>query len=164
LNLNKEVISAMAQNKTDLVPTITAFYNVLNTGYPAAGIPAGGFYYTMSRRFPVDHDEHIKWVREAHKAGIRIGVGTDIPFENEKRYPGDYYVELGFLKDAGLSDREVFESATRVGAEILRMGDKLGTIEAGKLADVLIVGSNPLDDIQNLRDVKKVIADGKVVR
>ncbi len=164
LNLNSDVIAAMARNKTDLVPTLTAFYNVVKTGYPSAGITAGGFYYTMSRRFPVDHDQHTEMVREAHKAGIRIGVGTDIPFENEKRYPNDYYVELGLLKDAGLSDREVFESATRVGAEILRMSDKLGTLEVGKLADVLIVGRNPLDDIQNLRDVKKVIADGKVVR
>ena len=44
------------------------------------------------------------------------------------------------------------------------MEDKLGTVEAGKLADILVVGSNPLEDIQNLQDVKLVVADGRVIR
>lgn len=164
LNLNPDIIKTMAKNDTGFVPTLTAFYNVITTGYPPAGIPAGGFYHTMSRRFPIDHDQHIEMVRLAHKAGIRIGVGTDIPFENERRYPDDYYVELGFLKDAGLSDRDILASATRVGAQIMGMSNKLGTLEKGKLADILIVGKNPLTDIQNLKDVRHVIADGRLVR
>ncbi len=164
LNLDLDIIKSMAENDTAFVPTITAFYNVIATGYPPAGIPPGGFYHTMSRKFPVVHEQHIEMVRAAHEAGIRIGVGTDIPFENEWRYPEDYYMELGFLKEAGLTDQESLESATRVGAEILGIGDKLGTLKSGKLADVLIVGSNPLVDIQNLRDVRHVIADGQIVR
>jgi len=164
LQLDSDLLKVMAKHKTDFVPTLTAFYNVIATGYPPAGIPPSGFYYTMSRRFPVVHEQHIEMVRQAHKLGIRIGVGTDIPFENEWRYPQDYYTELGFLKDAGLSDKEVLASATRVGAEILGMGDRLGTIEPGKLADILVVGADPLADIQNLRDVRRVIANGRVVR
>ena len=154
----------MARNGTDLVPTLTAFYNVEKTGYPSAGIPSGGFFYTFSRRYPVVHAQHLEMVGLAHKAGIRIGVGSDIPFENDVRYPQDYYVELGLLKDAGLTDADVFASATRVGAQILKMEDKLGTLEPGKLADILVVGSNPLEDIQNLQDVKLVVADGRVIR
>ena len=164
LNMNEQVIETMARNGTDFVPTLTAFYNVEKTGYPSAGIPSGGFFYTFARRYPVVHAQHLEMVGLAHKAGIRIGVGSDIPFENDVRYPQDYYVELGLLKDAGLSDEDVFASATRVGAEILKMEDKLGTLEAGKLADILVVGSNPLEDIQNLQDVKLVVADGRVIR
>ncbi|MDT8319381.1 MAG: amidohydrolase family protein [Xanthomonadales bacterium] len=164
LDMDSDIIKAMAKNGTDFVPTITAFYNVLTTGYPTAGIGGGGFYHTMSRRFPLDHDQHIDMVRQAHRAGVAIGVGTDIPFENDKRYPEAYYRELGFLKDAGMSDQEVLAAATRVGAEILGLGDKLGTLEPGKLADILISGSNPLEDIQNLRDVRYVFAGGKRVR
>ncbi len=164
LNMTEQTIAVMARNKTDFVPTLTAFYNVEKTGYPSAGIPSGGFFYTFSRRYPVSHAQHLQMVGLAHKAGVRIGVGSDIPFENDVRYPQDYYVELDLLKDAGLSDEDVFASATRVGAEILNMGDKLGTLEAGKLADILVVGANPLADIRNIQDVKLVIADGRVIR
>lgn len=164
LNLDADIIKAMARNNTAFVPTLTAFYNVLTDGYPPAGIAGGGFHHTMSRRFALDHDQHIDMVRQAHEAGVAIGVGTDIPFENEWRYPDAYFIELGFLKDAGMSNEAVLASATRVGAEILGIGDKLGTLEPGKLADITIVGANPLDDIQNLRDRRYVIAGGRQVR
>ncbi|MEJ8566291.1 amidohydrolase family protein [Elongatibacter sediminis] len=164
LKLDSDIIDVMADNGTAFVPTITAFYNVLTTGYPTAGISGGGFFHTHSRRFPTNHEQHIQMVREAHEAGVPIGVGTDIPFENERRYPGSYHRELGFLKDAGMSDEEVLAAATRVGADILGLPDKLGTVEDGKLADILIVGADPLDDIQNLRDVRHVIANGRKIR
>jgi imidazolonepropionase-like amidohydrolase len=163
LAIPDRAIKTMAEKGTALVPTLTAFYNVLTTGYPSAHIPAG-FYYTMSRRFSMTHEMNVDSVRKARAAGVRIGVGTDIPFENEKRYPSDYFVELKLLKDAGLTDTELVAAATRVGAEILDMADKLGTIEPGKLADVLVVSANPLLDVQNLRSMKLVIADGVVVR
>ena len=154
----------MAKHGTSFVPTLTAFYNVLNYGYPSAGIPPGGFYHTMSRRFVLDHEQHLRVVRAAHRAGVAIGVGTDIPFELDRRYPEDYYTELKFLKQAGLSDAEVLAAATRVGAQILKLGDRLGTVEPGKLADLVIVGADPLRDIENLRQVRHVIADGRLVK
>lgn len=163
LDMPDGTIELMARRGTCLVPTLVAFYNVLEFGYPSAGIPAGGFYYTLSRRFVVDHDEHLRVVRAAHRARVPIGVGTDIPFELDRRYPQDYYTELKFLKQAGLTDAEVLAAATRVGAQILKLGDRLGTIEPGKLADVLIVGADPLRDIDNLRQVRHVIADGRLI-
>ena len=164
LDMPDGTIELMARRGTCLVPTLVAFYNVLKFGYPSAGISPGGFYYTMSRRFVVDHDEHLRVVRAAHRAHVPIGVGTDIPFELERRYPQDYYAELGFLKQAGLSDAEVLAAATRIGAQILKLGDRLGTIELGKLADIVIVGADPLRDIDNLRQVRHVIADGRLVK
>lgn len=164
LDLTQAIVKSMAKHNTSFVPTLTTFYNVIETGYPVAGVPAGGFYYTMSRRFPISHEQHLAAVGWAYKAGLRIGVGTDIPVASEKNYPSAYYTELDFLKDAGLSDSDVLASATRIGAEILKMEDKLGTVQAGMLADILIVGANPMEDIRNVRDVKLVIADGRVVR
>jgi imidazolonepropionase-like amidohydrolase len=164
LDMSAETIAAMAENGTDLVPTLTTFYNLIKEGYPSIGIPAGNFYYTMARRFPISQEQHLTTVKKAHEAGIRIGVGTDIPIQVETRYPDSYYTELGLLKDAGLTDREILLSATRIGAEILHLSDKLGTLREGMLADVLVVGSNPLEDIQHIRDVRLVIADGRIVR
>jgi imidazolonepropionase-like amidohydrolase len=164
LDLDEDTVEIMAKNGIGLVPTLTTFYNLITEGYPSVGIPAGGFYYTMARRFPIDHQRHLELVKAAHDAGVRIGVGTDIPIQAERRYPESYYTELGLLEDAGLSSEEVLAAATRAGAEILRMADKLGTLEVGKLADVLVVGADPLEQIDALRDVRMVIADGRVVR
>lgn len=164
LSISADTIKVMAEKKTALVPTLTAFYNPLTFGYPSAGIPPGGFFFTMSRRFSMTHEGNVETVRQAKVAGIKIGVGTDIPFENERRYPGDYFVELKFLRDAGLSNKEILEAATRVGGEILAIPDKLGTLEKGKLADVLVVAGDPLQDIENLRKMRVVVADGRVVR
>jgi len=164
LSISADTITVMAQKKTALVPTLTAFYNPLTYGYPSAGIPPGGFFFTMSRRFSMTHGGNVETVRRAKAAGIKIGVGTDIPFENERRYPGDYFVELKFLRDAGLSNKEILEAATRVGGEILAIPEKLGTLEKGKLADVLVVAGDPLQDIENLRKMRLVVADGRIVR
>lgn len=163
LDMSDEAVPLMKKHGTAFVPTIGAFDNLLAGGYPTAGIPTGGFYHTHSRRFVIDQADHLKRVAEAHRAGVPIGVGTDIPFENEVRYPDAYFRELEYLREAGLSNAEVLASATRVGAGILRMGDKLGTIEPGKIADLLVVGANPLADLKNLREVRYVVADGKVV-
>lgn len=164
LDMDQATIEAMAKNGVGFVPTLTTFYNLMVEGYPSMNIPAGGFYYTMARRFPISHDQHLQVVKAARAAGVRIGVGTDVPIQAEKRYPQSYYTELELLKSAGLTDEEVLASATRVGAEILRMEDKLGTLEPGKLADILVVGADPLADIERVQDVRLVIAGGKVIR
>jgi len=164
LAMSDNAVALMKEHGTAFVPTIGAFDNLLNGGYPTAGIPSGGFYYTHSRRFVIDQQDHLARVNEAYRAGVPIGVGTDIPFENDERYPDAYFRELAYLSEAGMSNADVIASATRVGAEIMHMGDKLGTIEPGKIADILVVGANPLDSLENLRDVRYVIADGEVVK
>ena len=163
LAMSDNAVPLMKKHGTAFVPTIGAFDNLLTGGYPTAGIPTGGFYHTHSRRFVIHQQDHLTRVAEAHRAGVPIGVGTDIPFENDVRYPDAYFRELDYLSQAGMSNAAVLASATRVGAEIMRMGDKLGTVEKGKIADLLIVGANPLDSLKNLRDVRYVVADGKIV-
>lgn len=163
LLMSDKAVPLMKKHGTAFVPTIGAFDNLLTGGYPTAGIPTGGFYHTHSRRFVINQQDHLKRVGEAHRAGVPIGVGTDIPFENEVRYPDAYYRELAYLSQAGMSNADVLASATRVGAQIMRMGDKLGTIEQGKIADILVVGGDPLASLNNLRDVRYVIADGRLV-
>jgi imidazolonepropionase-like amidohydrolase len=164
LAISEDALALMARKKSALVPTMTAFYNVIHHGYPPAGIPAGGFYYTMSRRFPVTHDGIITVLRNARAAGVLVGVGTDIPFENDKRYPSDYFTELRLFEEAGYTDEEILYAATRNGGEILGIADKLGTLTKGKLADVLVVEGNPLEGWENLKNLKLLVADGEIVR
>ncbi|NWN23055.1 hypothetical protein GY661_24710, partial [Escherichia coli] len=81
LLLSDQAVPLMKKHGTAFVPTIGAFDNLLEGGYPTAGIPGGGFYYTHSRRFVINQQDHLKRVNEAWRAGVPIGVGTDIPFE-----------------------------------------------------------------------------------
>jgi imidazolonepropionase-like amidohydrolase len=157
-------IAAMAKNGTSFVPTMTAFYNPTKLGYPSAHIPAGAFYYTMSRRFSMTHEDNMATLRKARAAGIKVGIGTDIPFENDRRYPSDYFQELRFFKEAGYTNKEIVMIATKHGGEILGIPDMLGTLEKGKLADVLVVGGDPLQDIENVTKMRLVVADGRVLR
>jgi hypothetical protein len=71
--------------------------------------------------------------------------------------------ELEFLVSAGLSPVQAINAATRHPAEFIRHADTLGTVEAGKVADLLIVDGNPLQDIRSIRNVWQVVKDGSVV-
>ena len=65
--------------------------------------------------------------------------------------------------EAGLTPMQVIVGSTKYPAEMLRKGNLLGTVEAGKLADVIVVDADPLRDIKNLDKINSVIQDGKIV-
>jgi imidazolonepropionase-like amidohydrolase len=162
LAMPESAIALMARRNTALVPTLTTYHALLTHG--AGGLPPGGYYHDSHRSYAMTHAGNLRVVRAAHAAGVRIGVGTDMGFAGERQYPGCYFTEMGFLRDAGLSDAQVLASATRVAAEILGLGDLLGTLERGKLADVLVVEGDPLADMTRLRNLRLLIADGRIVR
>ncbi len=83
---------------------------------------------------------------------------------NDAWVPGvDLHEEMQIMADAGLTPMQIIQGSTKYAAEMLRKQDLLGTVEAGKLADVIIVNANPLQDIKNLDKINTVIQDGKVV-
>ncbi len=83
---------------------------------------------------------------------------------NDAWPPGvDLHQEMQILADAGLTPMQIIQGTTKYPAEMLRKQDLLGTVESGKLADVIIVDADPLQDIKNLDKINTVIQDGKVV-
>jgi imidazolonepropionase-like amidohydrolase len=94
-----------------------------------------------------------------HRAGGIIVPSTDTPFAN--MMPGfSLHLELAELVEAGIPAREVLQGATRVAAESLRRADDVGTVEAGKLADLLVIDGDPLSRIEETRQIATVIKDG----
>lgn len=94
--------------------------------------------------------------------GIKLAVGTDAG--NPAVFFGpSVHREMELLVDAGISPAEVIKAATLSAAEIVGAEDALGTISEGKLADVLIVEGNPLDDIRNTQNIFMVIKNGKIM-
>lgn len=67
------------------------------------------------------------------------------------------------LQDAGANPMEILIAATRNGALAYGLGDKLGTLEAGKLADILVLDKDPLEDISNMRSINMVLKEGKII-
>lgn len=97
---------------------------------------------------------------QMHAAGVPIGAGTDTPLGFA--LPGySLHTELERLVEAGLSPLEAIRSATIRPAEFLRLADDMGTIEAGKRADLVLLDANPLDDIQNTRSINAVVTAGR---
>ena len=97
---------------------------------------------------------------KAYKAGVKIAFGTDAAV-----YPhGQNAKEFQYLVEAGMPAAFVLQAATTHAAELLKKTKDLGTIEAGKLADVVAVPGNPLDDIKLMQNVAFVMKDGIVYK
>jgi len=92
--------------------------------------------------------------------GGRVALGTDYPFQAGSEMP---VKEMQLLVDAGMTPAEVLVAATKHGAEALGMGEELGTLAPGKLADVIVVDGDPLADIAAMADVRVVVRDGEVI-
>ena len=108
----------------------------------------------MEAAYPI----HREGVSKAHKMGIKIALGTD-------GGAGDAMIELSEFVDCGLSPMDAIVAGTRNTADALSILDRVGTIEGGKDADLLIIGVNPLEDINVLQDqenIELVMTHGKV--
>ena len=100
-------------------------------------------------------------LRRVHAAGIPVATGSDAGNPLTLHGPS-IYVEMEAMQAAGLAPMEVVVATTRDAARAMGRADDLGTLEAGKVADLLIVGSDPVEDVANLRRVERVVRAGVV--
>jgi imidazolonepropionase-like amidohydrolase len=105
--------------------------------------------------------KRVAVVGALHRAGVRILPGTDAPLRNSPPGFGLHH-ELQYFADAGLSPFEILRAATLQPVTFLGMQDSLGTVEAGKIADLVVVDGNPLASIRNAARVRWVIAQGRL--
>jgi imidazolonepropionase-like amidohydrolase len=153
--IDDEGIRMMADKGTFLVPTIYV-----------------GDYYTEGDKLRAqdkqdDYATHqrgkfLAAVGRAHKQGVKIAVGVDLG--GYMTDPVVFVREMAVLVEAGLTPMQAIQSGTRIGAELLRWDDRLGTVQTGKLADLIAVDGNPLDDMKALERVEFVMIGGKVVK
>jgi imidazolonepropionase-like amidohydrolase len=153
--IDAEAIRMMAKRGTFLVPTIYIGDYYAGTGDLLAQQKNDDY-------FKNDRANFLAAIGRAHKAGVKITVGIDL---------GGYAVdpkvfarEFAVLHEAGMTPMEAIQAGTRVNAELLQWEDRLGTIEVGKLADIIAVAGNPLENLSALEDVSFVMVGGKIVK
>ena len=134
--LDDEAIELMLEHGTWLVPTLIAPRWVLES------VDAGAQISDASLRKAREViDIHADSVRRAVAAGVKVAMGTDAGVGPH----GDNLRELGLMAAAGMTPAQVLRSTTLEAARLLGVDDRLGTIEPGKLADLVVLGGDPYD-------------------
>ena len=153
--MTEEVMDLMKQHGTFYVPTITAGRFVADQ----AKVP--GYYHPLVVPKALEIGPQIQETfRKAYKRGVKIAFGTDAGV-----FPhGENGREFTYMVEAGMPVLEAIKSATIVNAMILKMADQIGTLEAGKLADIVATDENPVDNVRTLESVSFVMKEGVVYK
>ena len=151
--LDDEAIQMILRQGVYLVPTLSAPYFINKNRME---VPE--FIAYKNEQVMKAHSENFK---RAHQAGVKIALGTDsgTPFNPH----GTVLKEVELLIQNGLSPEEALSAGTRVAADALGLGNEIGTIEVGKLADIVAVNGDPFGDYQLLANVDWVMKEGKTV-
>jgi imidazolonepropionase-like amidohydrolase len=150
--INDEAIAVMKKNGTYLVPTLYLEEWMLEFG-----------------KLPQFSEQKMKDVsavakkniRHAYESGVKIALGTDAAV-----YPhglNGHEVEV-YVRDLGMTPLAAIQSATLNAADLMGWSDRVGSLDAGKWADVIAVDGNPLEDVKLLQDVKFVMKAGVVYK
>lgn len=147
------LLSEFATNGTWQVPTLVAIRDVWHGQRPqlaAEDIVAGDRLW----------QKYAELIRSMRAAGVKMLAGTDLPVTAEA---SPLHEELALLVAAGLSAMEALQTATRNPAEYLGNLGTEGTVERGKVADLVVLDADPLRDIRNARYVYAVVLRGRVI-
>jgi len=144
-------LEMMAEKGVHLVPTV-GIVKHFRKFYQGRELP--------ERMVPIKvYEESFK---KAKELGILMGIGTDFVFTLTEMYPKPFFIEMGHFVELGFTPMETIVCATKNGAIILGKEDELGTIEAGKLADLQVVDGNPLESFDALSKPEFVVIGGQL--
>jgi imidazolonepropionase-like amidohydrolase len=159
--LDDECIELFLKHDTWYVPTLAISHltpDQANNDWEQRWVRQRNMAHALCCRADAASDVHRDWFAKALKAGVKMALGSDIrPLKDAA------LLELGLWVRDGATPWQALLAATRNGAAVCGVGNELGTIEVGKLADLIVVGGNPLEDIQNVRQLKLVLKEGVVV-
>jgi imidazolonepropionase-like amidohydrolase len=153
--MTEEIMDLMKQKGTYYVPTITAGKFVGEQ----AKIP--GYYHPLvaPKAAAIGPQIQVTYAK-AYKRGVKIAFGTDAGVF----FHGDNGQEFASMVDGGMPPMEAIKCATSVNAGILKVSDKIGTLEAGKLADIVATDENPLQNIRAMETVSFVMKEGIIYK
>ena len=149
--LDDETVEMMVEHSVFYVPTLNVTQDeerILESGMP-------DFMVEKALR---SAKAHLEGFQKALKAGVKIACGADTSPVTDFTLS-----EIEHLAKAGMGEMEALVAATRTSADLCGVVDRMGTVEVGKLADLIVVSANPLEGISNVRKLKLVLKGGKLV-
>lgn len=153
--MSEETMEMMKKYNVYMVPTISAGKKVVEK----AKVP--GFFPEVVAKKAIEVGAQIhETFGLAYKKGVPIAFGTDAGV-----FPhGENAIEFGYMVEAGMPAMEAIQAATVTNADLLGLGDQLGQLSKGYLADIIAVNENPIDNITTLQDVMFVMKEGAIYK
>lgn len=153
--MSEATMDAMKKHDTWYIPTLTAGWAVTDSAKYAKGF----FPEVVRGKAEGIGPKIAATTSKIYEKGVKFAFGTDAGV-----FPhGKNALEFEFMSRAGISNADILHSATLNAAIMLRMDDRIGSIEPGKLADLVAVNGNPLQDISAMQRIVFIMKDGKVV-
>ena len=159
--LDDECIELFLEHGTWYVPTLSISHltpGQATNDWEKRWVKNRNLAQSLCCRADAASDVHQHGFEKALKAGVKMALGSDIrPLKDAA------LLEIGLWVRDGATPWQALVAATRSGAEICGMGEQMGTIEKGKIADLIVVGGNPIEDVLKVRRLQMVFKDGNLI-
>jgi imidazolonepropionase-like amidohydrolase len=159
--MDDECIELLLEHDTWYVPTLAISHltpNQAGNEWERAYLKQRNLAPSLCCRADAAADVHAGWFRRALEAGVKMALGSDIrPLKDAA------LLEMGLWVRDGATPWQTLLAATKNAAALCGVAEDLGTVEVGKLADLIVVAANPLEDINNVRRLVLVLKEGRIV-
>jgi imidazolonepropionase-like amidohydrolase len=159
--MDDECIELMLKHDVWYVPTLAISHltpSQAGNEWERAYVAQRNLPHSLCCRADAASDVHAGWFRKALEAGVKMALGSDIrPLKDAA------LLEMGLWVKDGATPWQTLVAATKNAAALCGSGTDLGTVEVGKLAELIVVAANPLEDINNVRRLLLVLKEGRVV-